>query len=142
MCCIEAIKSEITLVHKRSVGNIKEIDSIDTMLDKISSFQRGINELSSKINELYDMLYDFMPCVDRDVWNEIGSDMNKLIRSLVSLHAKCKKSDLYSGIRTCSAELKHSIDSLQEIKNDIIVFKLELPEDDEYKSIVSEINKL
>lgn len=143
MCCVEVIKDNIVAIQTESAMNKKAMDkAIDTYLDIILDIQKNIRSLNKSIAELYDLIHDNFSQLTKEDYSQIADMYKKLIRNLIGLYTTYRTSHFYSGIKTDLKNFKNGIDDLQEIGNDIRVFIVSLPQNNDYRNLVGLINSL
>jgi len=144
MCtCIEEIKEEINAVHHESTCMIKNVSSdIDSFLDTILKIQSDICELNSLNDRLYKIIYDNYNSMSSLDVAYIKEDLKRTMTNLDELYIRLKKSKFYSGIKTHLKDLRESIDDIKEIYNDLVVFKVELPDNNHFNTISEKLNSL
>lgn len=98
--------------------------------------------MNNSIDKLYDLLHTSFPTLIKEDYAEIAGLYRILIRNLVGLYNAYRKSSFYSGIKTDLKSFKNSIDDLQEMFNDMKTFIVDLPQNDDYKSLINTINSL
>jgi RNA processing factor Prp31 len=140
MCCVEVIKDNIVAIQTESAMNKKAMDkAIDTYLDIILDIQKNIRSLNKSITELYDLIHDNFSQLTKEDYSQM---YKKLIRNLIGLYTTYRTSHFYSGIKTDLKNFKNGIDDLQEIGNDIRIFIVSLPQNNDYRNLVGLINSL
>ncbi|WP_321437316.1 hypothetical protein [uncultured Bacteroides sp.] len=143
MCCIDLIKNNIIAVQAESANNKKVVDqSVDKYLDIILDIQKGIREITKSTDELYELIHSCFSSLTTEDYFEIKGIYKTLINNLTLLYTKYRKSDFYSGIKTDLMIFRNSIDDLKEIDNDLETFVVDLPKNEKYINLVSDINAL
>ena len=143
MCCVDILKENIIAIQTESVNNEKALNrAIDTYLDIVLEIQSDIKGMNNSISELYEKLYSAFPEMTKDDYSQIEIMYKKLIKSLIDLYNSYRKSSFYSGVKTDLKALRGGIEDLQEIKNDMQVFIVSIPQSDRYRKLMDEINSL
>jgi hypothetical protein len=143
MCCIDLIKENIIAVQEESATNKFIVDrSVDKYLDTILDIQKGIREISKSTDELYKLIHSCFSSLTTEDYFEIKENFKTLIRNLTLLYTKFRNSKFYSGIKTDLKTFRNSIDDLKEIDNDLETFVVNLPKNEKYINLVSDINAL
>lgn len=140
MYCVESIKENISVLSRQTSKSCTTVDeSINNFLDMILKVQKELGGIGEKLESLLRMLKDSFMDMPQEDFNAIHPTFRKAVTALTLLYVKCRKSDLYSGIKTQLAKLKSYIDDLNEWENDYKIFRMELPASDEFNTLVSQI---
>lgn len=143
MCCVEVIKDNIVAIQAESAINRKAIDkAVDTYLDIILDIQKDIRGLNRSMAELYEFIHKNFSQLTKEDYSQIAGMYKKLVRNLIGLYNAYRKSDFYPGIKTDLKDFRNSIDDLQEMRNNMEVFIVELPQNADYKNLAGLINSL
>ncbi|WP_455664026.1 hypothetical protein [Phocaeicola sp.] len=113
---------------------------MDDFLDFVLELTKDFKELRGHIDAVWTLLHDnFQSLRDEDI-HQFWEDLKDTIDRLNKLYVLARGSKFYSGYKLELARLRDSIDNLKEMCNDLSVYKLELPKNENYKLIVNQLN--
>ena len=145
MCtCIEEIKKEIATMQKESasmLGKVSDKD-INNFLDAIIGIQHDIKDLNKQCDNLYTLLINNFAQITSSEAEIFANELKPTITSSDKLYITLRNSKWYSGIKNDLKSMRVNIDNIKEIYNDMTVFKVQLPANNQYKSIVNKLNTL
>lgn len=141
--CVDEIKKEIATVQTESESMLGKV-SVDTdaFLDAILEAQHDIKEITRLSDGLYNLMFDYFNRLSKSDIELVNDDLLFTLDNLDKLYIRFLRSNFYSGIKTDLKAMRHSIDNVKEINNDLKVFKVQLPADQQYKSIIEQLNTL
>lgn len=142
MCyCVEEIKIGIAAVQTESGNNIKKvIANMDDFLDFVLELTKDFKGLRGQIDAVWTLLHDNFQSLRNEDIHQFGDDLKDTIDRLNKLYVLARGSRFYGGCKSELLRLRDSIDNLKEMYNDLSIYKLKLPENENYKSIVSQLN--
>lgn len=140
---VDEIKKEIATVQTESESMLGKV-SVDTdaFLDAILEAQHDIKEITRLSDGLYNLMFDYFNRLSKSDIELVNDDLLFTLDNLDKLYIRFLRSNFYSGIKTDLKVMRHSIDNVKEINNDLKVFKVQLPADQQYKSIIEQLNTL
>lgn len=143
MSCVEIIKENICKVQSESDSTRVSVEkSIDRYLDLILDFRKNIDGMTKHTDELTELLLSSFEKVDKDDFIQFKQQLHTLIERQTSLYRTIRNSKIYSGVKTSVKEFHYSIDNLIEVYSDLNTFKVRLPENDRFNSLLNAINEL
>ena len=145
MCtCVVEIRKEIAIVQNESASMLNSMSDkeINHLLDVILGIKRNIADLNKTSSNLYALLLDNFSDFSSEDSKMLKDDLKSAIVALDNLFIALRKSRWYSGIKTEMKAFRANIDNLKEIACDINLFKIELPKDDKFISIINQLNTL
>lgn len=143
MSCVEIIKESICKVQLESDNTRLSVEkSINRYLDLILDFKKDIDEMTKLTDELTELLLSSFEKVDKDDFLQFKQQLRILIEKQTSLYRTIRNSKIYQGVKTSVREFHYSIDNLIEVYSDLDTFKVRLPEDERFNSLLTAINEL
>ncbi|KAA6345419.1 hypothetical protein EZS27_007015 [termite gut metagenome] len=139
----EAVKSKVAEVQKKNNETIQISSSIMAFYQMIIKLQSHIDKSNFILDEIHDILYENFNDISKDDYELLKDDLLSVIKSSSKVYSQIKKDkNIYSAVKTNINNMLQSISSLREIFNDILVFRVKLPEDEEYLKLEAAINAL
>lgn len=143
MCQIELINRRIDKVQMESLDDTKIIDSsVDTLLDNIIEAERMLKLLISSTNKLYKTLSENFTLISEDESKDVIARIHQINKTLRNIIKRYRKINFNDNINKGIYKLNNNIEALSEIENDIRIFRIELPNDEEFKKLISDLNTL
>lgn len=131
---VQAESKEMTVSFEKSVNNY---------LDIIIDFQEDTRKMIGLIDSLVESMRIHFIDLSSDNYMEFRDDLKVTVSELLKTYASIRKCQgLYAGATTVVKELYSSIDNLRETSEDFETFKIDLPNNKEYNTLVNAINAL
>lgn len=131
---VQAESKEMTVSFEKSVNNY---------LDIIIDFQEDTRKMIGLIDSLVESMRIHFIDLSSDNYMEFRDDLKVTVSELLKTYASIRKCQgLYAGAKTVVKELYSSIDNLRETSEDFETFKIDLPNNKEYNTLVNAINAL
>ncbi|MDH6304608.1 hypothetical protein M2459_001343 [Parabacteroides sp. PF5-5] len=144
MSVVEEIVIKINDVQVESGKSIESFEQVaNRFLDSVISFQNEVRNISKLANDLSDYIYEGFDNVDKDGYLQFRAKLQDVIKRLNASYLIFRKNEtVYSSSKEVIREFKCSILDLTEIATDLEVSKIELENDEDFKSLAKQINDL
>lgn len=143
MCtCVELIKSEISSVNRCASSVTSQSLDIDSFLDTILEARNMLSDINSRIEQILEKtrsIFIDMPVKEAEIISLLNKD---LVMTLLKLHSMLKQSNIGKGLITELKILKSNIDDLNEMRNDLSVFRVQLPQDNDFLDLMKSLKAL
>ena len=134
MCQTSVIYDDVTRLSRRSFRHRMESASA-------GGYHVGqLSRLNAELTRLYDFLYDQYPTITEDDYKVFGPQLLLLLETLKGLRKSCET--LPEEFRGETERLASNYSSLREINSDIVNFRIKLPSDEHFRSLMSEASRL
>lgn len=129
---------------KKSTYELLKIEekAMNDFLDTINRIKGRLDTLTKGGNELHDLIKVSYFTLNKKSFIKINKQLTKLNRGLIETYVISKSSGFYKSAPTTVEEFKNMADNLRELQEDINIFQLSLPKDEEYKEISNQLNLL
>lgn len=137
MCRTMCISESIVSLSKRSFTRRLRIASSQMVAEK-----GMLARLNNQLDELYELLYDNFTSISASDYKQFAPQLAVLIETLKSLHRDYLHSSYKSALSDSINRLQCNISAIEEIKHDILHFKVNLPRNPRYSEIMAQAKVL
>lgn len=132
MCQTDLISRSIESLSKRSFNRrIKVVSPMHICRNG------EVTKLCNSLDNLCKMLHDNFPTITEKDYNIFGPELRLLIMTLKDLHADSVNNP---NIQSANSVLLDKIADLEEIEHDIVNFRVQLQNNNNFKSLMTKIS--
>lgn len=137
MCQTVCISESIVSLSKRSFTRRLKIASSRMVAEK-----GMLARLNNQLDELYELLYDNFTSMSVSDYNQFAPQLAVLIETLKSLHRDYLHSSYKHALSDSINRLQGNISAIEEIRQDILHFKVNLLHNPRYSGIIAQAKAL
>lgn len=137
MCQTMCISESIVSLSKRSFTRRLRIAS-----SRMAAEKGMLARLNNQLDELYELLYDNFTSMSVSDYKQFAQQLTVLIETLKSLHRDYLHSTYKEVLCDSINRLQGNISAIEEIKHDILHFKVNLPYNPRYSKIMAQAKVL
>jgi len=117
MITAKVIENNATSVLKQTEKAEQTYEErVNELLDLVLEIQKEFDEISFPLKNLREQIQDFFnEQNDVELYKSIKGNLSEIIKRGKRLYTNCKKSDVYSAVKTSADNFKGEIDCLSEI---------------------------
>lgn len=137
MCQTVCISESIVSLSKRSFTRRLKIASSRMVAEK-----GMLARLNNQLDELYELLYDNFTSMSASDYKQFAPQLAVLIETLKSLHRDYLHSSYKYALSDSINRLQGNISAIEEIRQDILHFKVNLLRNPRYSGIITQAKAL
>lgn len=140
--CIDDIRVKIESIKRKTDDSIIDEKAVNAFLDAILHVSKPVKESAKDVNEMLSLMYDYFNYENQDDFKIIKQSLDDLYSTLIRFYTVIRKSSAYPLIKSCVEEYRNSVSELKEFIDDMNLFVIDLPNDEEHRHLVGKINEL
>lgn len=101
-----------------------------------------LTHLNKDLNSFYELLYSQWQTITEEDYNIFGQQLNIMLKTIKELLYACKKLPWKLGLPKEVEKLNMNYSAIYEINNDIVNFRIKMPQDAEMKDLMNCASKI